>query len=115
MGGASPGRLIPADLKTREPYSRSRLAVRTPLRITSKLRGNRPAGPQGPTRPNYQAVARRRCYGANQTTSFAVGNNPWGTVFDGAILWVANYSSRNTRTPQARSAFKPVCQCAQRW
>ena len=53
-----------------------------------------PTGPTGPAGPNTQAIALLRWYGANQTTSFAVGSNPSAVAFDGANIWVANTLSR---------------------
>ena len=49
-----------------------------------------PIGPQGPPSPNPLQVALLRWYGANQTTTFAVGSNPLGVAFDGANIWVVN-------------------------
>jgi hypothetical protein len=40
--------------------------------------------------PTTQAIALLRWYAANQTTTFAVGANPYGVAFDGSSIWVAN-------------------------
>src|SRR5689334_9935294 len=40
---------------------------------------------------NPAQVAILHWYGANQTTSFPV-TSPWPIVFDGANMWVGNYS-----------------------
>lgn len=42
-------------------------------------------------------IALLKWYGANTTTTFAVGKQPRGVCFDGANIWVANYGS-NTVT-----------------
>jgi hypothetical protein len=47
-----------------------------------------PAQPQNPMR-----VALLRWYNANQTTSFAVGGQPYGVAFDGANIWTANLAT----------------------
>ncbi len=44
---------------------------------------------------NFLAIALLRWYDANQTASFRVGMNPNGLAFDGANMWVVNYSSNN--------------------
>ncbi|MGA8763019.1 MAG: hypothetical protein WB562_09160 [Candidatus Sulfotelmatobacter sp.] len=62
--------------------------------------GALPAGTGGPPLSNPLKVALLKWYGANTTTSFAVGTNPRGVCFDGANIWVANYGS-NTVTKLA--------------
>ena len=42
---------------------------------------------------NREQIALLKWYAANQTTSFAVGAAPNGVAFDGANIWVANFSS----------------------
>src|SRR5664279_342612 len=42
---------------------------------------------------NYEKVALLKWYPANQTTSFPVGEFPYGLAFDGANVWVANSGS----------------------
>jgi len=44
---------------------------------------------------NPLQVALLHWYGANQTTSFTVGSSPFGIAFDGANVWIANFSSNN--------------------
>ena len=44
---------------------------------------------------NREQIALLKWYAANQTTSFAVGAAPNGVAFDGANIWVANFSSNN--------------------
>src|ERR1700736_3546180 len=46
---------------------------------------------------NPQQIAILHWYAANQTTAFPVGSNPIGVAFDGANIWVANFSD-NTVT-----------------
>src|SRR5260370_37411482 len=46
-------------------------------------------------RVNFNAVAILRWYAANLTTTFSVGTNPVGVAFDGANIWVSNFSSNN--------------------
>ncbi len=60
---------------------------------------NGAAGAIGPAGPAYSgpplnplALALPRWYSANQTTTFTVGNTPSAIAFDGADIWVANYS-----------------------
>jgi len=45
--------------------------------------------------PNFLAIALLRWYDANQTAFYKVGMNPSGLAFDGANMWVVNYSSNN--------------------
>src|SRR3990172_1394121 len=67
-----------------------------------------PAGPQGPkgdpglqgppgptgTPMNPLSIAQLRWYGANRSgIRFPVGQSPYGIAFDGASIWVANWSS----------------------
>ena len=44
---------------------------------------------------NPLQIALLHWYGANQTTSFTVGSSPFGIAFDGANVWIANFSSNN--------------------
>src|ERR1019366_6621642 len=44
-----------------------------------------------PAASNPLQVALLRWYKANLTTSFAVGNQPYGVAFDGANIWTANF------------------------
>src|SRR5579863_6186148 len=43
---------------------------------------------------NPLRLALLRWYGANTTTRFAVGQQPYGVAFDGANIWTANYNDR---------------------
>jgi hypothetical protein len=44
---------------------------------------------------NPLRVALLRWYGANKVTTFTVGSYPFGIAFDGANIWVANWTSNN--------------------
>jgi DNA-binding beta-propeller fold protein YncE len=44
-----------------------------------------------PPAQNPLRIALLRWYNANQTTSFAVGSQPYGVAFDGANIWTANF------------------------
>jgi DNA-binding beta-propeller fold protein YncE len=44
---------------------------------------------------NLKAVAILRWYPANLTTTFPVGNFPWGIAFDGANIWVTSWDANS--------------------
>jgi YVTN family beta-propeller protein len=50
---------------------------------------------------NPLEIALLKWYGANTTTTFAVGTQPRGVCFDGANIWVANYGSNTVTKLQA--------------
>lgn len=64
---------------------------------------NRTSAPSAgnPTAPNPLKIAQLDWYQANITTNFAVGNEPEGVAFDGANIWVANFSDGTVTKLQA--------------
>jgi outer membrane protein assembly factor BamB len=56
---------------------------------------------KAPAETNFNAVAILRWYPANLRTTFSAGTNPVGVAFDGANIWVANFSSNNVTKLQA--------------
>jgi YVTN family beta-propeller protein len=58
-------------------------------------------GLPGPVGPNTKAIALLKWYAANPANSFDVGFNPIRVSFDGANVWVANYSGNSITKLQA--------------
>jgi len=53
-----------------------------------------PAGVVSSTQNPLQ-VALLHWYSANQTAAFTTGSGPYGIAFDGASLWISNFSANN--------------------
>jgi hypothetical protein len=58
-----------------------------------------PASAPGPV--NFNAIAILRWYSANLTTNFDTGIGPEGIAFDGAHIWVANFSGNDVTELEA--------------
>jgi hypothetical protein len=70
-----------------------------------------PASAPGSNDPgplNFNSVAILRWYSANLTTTFPVGNQPWGAAFDGQNIWVFSCANCRTKEPPQRVCLAEV-------
>jgi hypothetical protein len=73
-----------------------------PFSLSAQNAASEPGAPaSSPAVLDPLKVALLKWYGANTTTSFAVGKEPRGVCFDGANIWVANYGSNTVTKLQA--------------
>jgi YVTN family beta-propeller protein len=63
------------------------------------------AGPAGVAAANPLQVALLRWFPADQSVTLTVGTNPNGIAFDGADIWVANFSSSTVSKVQASTGL----------
>jgi hypothetical protein len=77
------------------------VTVNGDLRVT----GNISEGDSGAFSKTPLEIALLKWYGANQVTTFGVGNSPRGVAFDGANIWVANSVSDTVTKRRTSDGF----------